>query len=48
MSHPIENRYYVHKCLIVANLEGVERKYALYDEMSEKYVFLGEIRLPRV
>jgi hypothetical protein len=42
------NGYYVHKCLIVANLEGVERKYALYDEMSEKYVFLGEIRLPRV
>jgi hypothetical protein len=23
--------YFVHKCLVVANLEGVERKYALYD-----------------
>jgi hypothetical protein len=40
--------YWVHKCLVVANLEGVERKYALYDERGEKYVFWGEIRLPRV
>jgi hypothetical protein len=40
--------YWVHKCLVVANLEGVERKYALYDEGGDKYVFLGEIRLPKV
>jgi hypothetical protein len=40
--------YFVHKCLVVANLEGVERKYVLYDERGDKYVFLGEIRLPRV
>jgi hypothetical protein len=39
--------YFVHKCLVVANLAGVERKYALYDESGAKYVFLGEIRLPR-
>jgi hypothetical protein len=39
--------YYVHKCLVVANLEGVERKYALHDEGGDKYVFWGEIRLPR-
>ncbi|NJO93267.1 MAG: hypothetical protein HC820_00900 [Hydrococcus sp. RM1_1_31] len=31
--------YWVHKCLVVANLEGVERKWALYDELGEKYVF---------
>jgi ribosomal protein L31 len=40
--------YWVHKCLVVANLEGVERKYALYDESGAVYVFWGEIRLPRV
>jgi hypothetical protein len=40
--------YWVHKCLVVANLEGVERKWALVDEYGDKYVFLGEIRLPRV
>jgi hypothetical protein len=39
--------YWVHKCLEVANLEGIERKYALYAQKGEKYVFLGEIRLPR-
>jgi hypothetical protein len=40
--------YYVHKCLVVVNLAGIERKYALYDESGAKYVFWGEIRLPRV
>jgi hypothetical protein len=40
--------YFVHKCLVVANLAGRERKYALYDESGAKYVFWGEIRLPRV
>jgi hypothetical protein len=40
--------YYVHKCLVVANLEGIERKYALYDESGAVYAFWGEIRLPRV
>jgi KaiC/GvpD/RAD55 family RecA-like ATPase len=40
--------YFVHKCLVVANLEGIERKYALYDELESKYTFLGEIRLPRI
>jgi len=40
--------YWVHKCLVVANFEDLERKYALYDEMGAKYVFWGEIRLPRV
>ncbi|NJO94469.1 MAG: hypothetical protein HC820_09350 [Hydrococcus sp. RM1_1_31] len=40
--------YFVYKCLIVANLEGVERKYALVDELGGKYAFWGEIRLPRV
>jgi KaiC/GvpD/RAD55 family RecA-like ATPase len=39
--------YFVHQCLEVANLEGVERKYALYDESGSVYVFWGEIRLPR-
>jgi KaiC/GvpD/RAD55 family RecA-like ATPase len=39
--------YYVHKCLVVANLAGVERKYALYDESVSVYAFWGEIRLPR-
>jgi hypothetical protein len=39
--------YYVHKCLVVANLAGVERKYALYDESGSVYAFWGEIRLPR-
>jgi KaiC/GvpD/RAD55 family RecA-like ATPase len=39
--------YFVHKCLVVANLKGIERKWALIDEKGEKYVFLGEIRLPR-
>jgi hypothetical protein len=39
--------YWVHKCLEVANLEGIERKYALYDESGAKYAFWGEIRLPR-
>jgi capsular polysaccharide biosynthesis protein len=40
--------YWVHKCLVVANLEGIERKYALYDESGSIYAFWGEIRLPRV
>jgi hypothetical protein len=40
--------YYVHKCLMVSNLEGIERKYALYDESGAVYAFWGEIRLPRV
>jgi hypothetical protein len=40
--------YFVHKCLVVANLEGIERKYALYDESGALYAFWGEIRLPRV
>jgi len=40
--------YFVHKCFVVANLEGVERKYALVDELGAKYAFWGEIRLPRV
>jgi len=40
--------YWVHKCLVVANLEGAERKWALVDEREQKYVFCGEIRLPRV
>jgi KaiC/GvpD/RAD55 family RecA-like ATPase len=40
--------YYVHKCLEVANLEGIERKYALYDESGAVYAFWGQIRLPRV
>jgi hypothetical protein len=40
--------YFVHKCLVVANLEGIERNYALYDELGGKYAFLGQIRLPRV
>jgi len=39
--------YWVHKCIVVANLEGIERKWALYDELGEKYVFWGQIRLPR-
>jgi hypothetical protein len=39
--------YFVHKCLVVSNLAGVERKYALYDERGDKYVFWGEIRLPK-
>jgi hypothetical protein len=39
--------YFVHKCLAVANLEGIERKYALVDKSEEKYIFWGEIRLPR-
>jgi hypothetical protein len=40
--------YFVHKCLVVANLEGIERKYALYDESGAVYAFWGEIRLPRL
>jgi hypothetical protein len=40
--------YWVHKCIVVGNLEGVERKYALVDECGDKYVFWGEIRVPRV
>jgi hypothetical protein len=40
--------YFVHKCLEVANLEGIERKYALYDEGGAKYAFLGEIRGARL
>jgi hypothetical protein len=40
--------YWVHKCLVVANLAGIERKYALYDESGAVYAFWGEIRLPRV
>jgi hypothetical protein len=39
--------YFVHKCLEVANLAGVERKWALSDKCGGKYVFFGEIRLPR-
>jgi hypothetical protein len=39
--------YFVHKCLVVANLEGIERKYALVDELGGKYAFWGEVRLPR-
>ncbi|NJO93269.1 MAG: hypothetical protein HC820_00910 [Hydrococcus sp. RM1_1_31] len=39
--------YWVHKCLVVANLEGVERKWALVDELGGKYAFWGQIRLPR-
>jgi AAA domain len=40
--------YFVHKCLVVANLAGIERKWALVDESGAKYAFWGEIRLPRV
>lgn len=40
--------YFVHKCLVVANLKGIERKYTLYDELGAVYAFLGKIRLPRV
>jgi hypothetical protein len=40
--------YFVHKCLEVANLEGIERKWALVDGCGDKYVFLGEIRQPRL
>jgi hypothetical protein len=40
--------YFVHKCLEVANLAGIERKYALCDKSGAKYVFWGEIRLPKV
>jgi hypothetical protein len=40
--------YWVHKCLVVANLAGIERKYALYDESGALYAFWGEIRLPRL
>ncbi|NJO94504.1 MAG: hypothetical protein HC820_09575 [Hydrococcus sp. RM1_1_31] len=40
--------YFVHKYLVVANLEGIERKYALYDESGSLYTFWGEIRLPRI
>jgi hypothetical protein len=40
--------YLVHQCLEVANLEGIERKYALYDESGSVYAFRGEIRLPKV
>jgi hypothetical protein len=40
--------YFVHKCLVVANLAGIVRKWALVDERGDKYVFLGEIRLPRL
>jgi hypothetical protein len=39
--------YFVHKCLEVANLEGIERKYALFDESGAVYAFWGEIRVPR-
>jgi KaiC/GvpD/RAD55 family RecA-like ATPase len=39
--------YFVHKCIVVANLTGIERKWALVDEKGAKYVFLGQIRLPR-
>ena len=40
--------YLVHNCLVVSNLEGIERKWSLVDESGHKYVFFGEIRVPRV
>ncbi|NJO94168.1 MAG: hypothetical protein HC820_07090, partial [Hydrococcus sp. RM1_1_31] len=40
--------YSVHVCIVVANLAGIERKYALVDERGAKYAFLGQIRLPRI
>jgi len=38
---------WVHKCLVVGNLEEIETKWALYDESGNKYPFFGEIRRAR-
>jgi hypothetical protein len=36
--------YFVHQCLAVANLVGIEQKFTLFDADGEAYIFLGQVR----
>jgi hypothetical protein len=39
--------YFVHSCIAVANLIGLERRYTLFDALGQIYVFRGQIRPPQ-
>jgi hypothetical protein len=36
--------YFVHSCIAVANLIGIEQKFTLFDADGEAYTFLGQVR----
>ena len=36
--------YFVHSCIAVANLIGIEQKFTLFDADGETYSFLGQVR----
>jgi hypothetical protein len=38
--------YFVHSCIAVANLIGIEQKFTLFDGDGGAYTFFGQIRLP--
>ena len=36
--------YFVHSCIAVANLVGIEQKFTLFDADGGAYTFLGQVR----
>lgn len=38
--------YFVHSCIAVANLVGIEQKFTLFDADGGAYIFFGQIRPP--
>lgn len=36
--------YFIHQCIAVANLIGIEQKFTLFDADGETYSFLGQVR----
>lgn len=39
--------YFVHSCIAVANLVGIERHFTLFDTLGQTYVYRGQIRPPQ-
>ena len=39
--------FFVHSCMVVANLVGLERRFTLFDAQGGTYVFWGQIRPPQ-
>ncbi|MBW4641147.1 MAG: hypothetical protein KME05_23620 [Gloeocapsa sp. UFS-A4-WI-NPMV-4B04] len=39
--------YFVHSCIAVANLVGIERRFTLFDALGQTYVYRGQIRPPQ-
>ncbi len=38
--------YFVHSCIVVTNLIGIEQKFTLFDANGGAYTFLGQVRPP--